>query len=154
MSPEYEIYYSHTHTSMVTEAQFEHDQANHRNCCCCWNHLVFLTTVICFTNHKSFPQLKQVIATAISLTYIYVCGHAIKWPCNEYSQVRTPSSQSGFCTLIYIVLDVRKPVFGGLQAIKAQTSLPIRAVWSAPLLFTFWKVSYQNLLQVKFQFSS
>ena len=27
-------------------------------------------------------------------------------------------------------------------------------VWSAPLLFMFWKVPYVNLLQVDFQFSS
>ena len=27
-----------------------------------------------------------------------------------------------------------------LRTTKAQTSLPIRAVWSAPLLFAFWKV--------------
>ena len=51
-------------------------------------------------------------------------------------------------------LDARKPVFGGLGTTQAQTSLPIRAVRSAPLLFAFWKVSYVNLLQVKFQFSS
>ena len=30
----------------------------------------------------------------------------------------------------------------------------VRADLSAPLLFTFWKVSYLDLLQVKFQFSS
>ena len=48
----------------------------------------------------------------------------------------------------------RKPVSGGLQTTQAQTSLRIRAVWSAPLLFVFWKVSYLDLLQAKFQFSS
>ena len=48
-------------------------------------------------------------------------------------------------------LDVRKPVFGGLWTTQAQTSLRIHAVWSAPLLFAFWKVLYVNLLQVKFQ---
>ena len=37
-------------------------------------------------------------------------------------------------------LVARKPVFGGLRTTKAQTSLRIRAVWSAPLLFAlFWK---------------
>ena len=46
-----------------------------------------------------------------------------------------------------------KPVFGGLQTTQAQTSLRIRAVWSAPLLFLLGKVSYVILLQVKFQFS-
>ena len=51
-------------------------------------------------------------------------------------------------------LDVRKPVFGGLGTTQAQTSLRIRAVWSAPLLFAFWKILYVNFLQVKFQFSS
>ena len=42
----------------------------------------------------------------------------------------------------------------GLWTTKAQTSLRICTVWSASLLFTDWKVSYQNLLQAKFQFSS
>ena len=53
----------------------------------------------------------------------------------------------------YMSLDVRKPVFRDLQTTQAQTSLRIRAVWSAPLLFVLWKVSYVNLLQVKFEFS-
>ena len=39
-------------------------------------------------------------------------------------------------------LDAWKPVFGGLRTIQAQTSLRIRAVWSAPLLFAYWKVLY------------
>ena len=52
------------------------------------------------------------------------------------------------CTLTYIEifhvagciwhnmgLDVRKPVFGGLRATRTQTSMLIRADWSAPLLF-------------------
>ena len=47
-------------------------------------------------------------------------------------------------------LDARKPVFGGLWTTQAQTSLRIRAVWSAPLLFVFWKVQYSTLLHVKF----
>ena len=51
-------------------------------------------------------------------------------------------------------LDARKPVFGGLQTTQAQTTLRTRAVWSAPLLFAFWKEAYVKLLQVKFQFSS
>ena len=42
----------------------------------------------------------------------------------------------------------RKPVFVGLQT-KAQTSLRIGAVWSVPLLFAYWKVSYLDLLQAK-----
>ena len=49
-------------------------------------------------------------------------------------------------------LDARKPVFGGLQATKAQTSLHMRAVSSATLLFAYLKV-YQNLLQAKFHYS-
>ena len=32
----------------------------------------------------------------------------------------------------YLTLDARKPVFRGLRTTKAQTSLRIRAVWSAP----------------------
>ena len=51
-------------------------------------------------------------------------------------------------------LDARKPVFGGLRTTQAQTSLRIGAVCSAPLLFTFWKVLYIRLVQVKFPISS
>ena len=36
-------------------------------------------------------------------------------------------------------------VFGGKRTTKAQTSLRIRADWSAHLLFTHWKVSFLNL---------
>ena len=42
----------------------------------------------------------------------------------------------------------------GLRTTKGQTRLHIHAVWSGPLLYAYWKVSYQNMLQVKFQFSS
>ena len=38
---------------------------------------------------------------------------------------------------VYIGLGARKPVFGALRTTKAQTSLRIRTVWSAPLLFAF-----------------
>ena len=44
-------------------------------------------------------------------------------------------------------LGARKPVFGGLQTTKTKTSQSIR-------LFAYWKVSYQNLLQAKFHYSS
>ena len=49
--------------------------------------------------------------------------------------------------------NARKPVIGGLRTRKVQTSLRIRADRLASLLFAFWKVSYVNLIQVKFQFS-
>ena len=45
-----------------------------------------------------------------------------------------------------------KTCLRGLWSTQGQTSLCIFAVWSAPLLFTFKKVSYVNILQVKFQF--
>ena len=50
----------------------------------------------------------------------------------------------------YMGLDARKPVFG----VFANNKGADRAVWSGPLLFSFWKVSYLNLLQAKFQFSN
>ena len=53
---------------------------------------------------------------------------------------------------IISVLDIRKPVFLGLQTIKVQTSLCIPTVWSAPLLFAYWKGCYLDLLRAKFQF--
>ena len=41
-----------------------------------------------------------------------------------------------------------------LWIIKVQTSMCICAVWSAHLFFAHWKVSYLDLLQVKYRFSS
>ena len=54
----------------------------------------------------------------------------------------------------YVGLNARKPVFGGLRTTQAQTSLRIRAVWSAPLFFAFCKVSHPDLPQAKVQLSS
>ena len=48
----------------------------------------------------------------------------------------------------------RENLFGALRTTKTQTSLRICAVWSAPLLFAYCKVSYIDLLHAKFQFSS
>ena len=50
------------------------------------------------------------------------------------SPLNRPSTHMG--------LEARKPVFGSLRTTQAQTSLRVRADWSAPLLFAFWKVSY------------
>ena len=50
-------------------------------------------------------------------------------------------------------LNARKPVFGGLGTTKVQTSLRFAQSDQRPLLFTYLKVSYLTLLQVKFQFS-
>ena len=47
-----------------------------------------------------------------------------------------------------------KPVFGGSQTTKVQTSLRMRAAWSVLLLFALLKLPYVIFLQVKFQFSS
>ena len=48
----------------------------------------------------------------------------------------------------------RENLSSGVCEQHRQTSLHIHAVWSMPLLFSFWKVSYVNLLQMKFQLSS
>ena len=47
-----------------------------------------------------------------------------------------------------------KPCLRWLSTTKAQTSMRIRAVWSAPLSFAYWKVSYLDMHQAKFLFSS
>ena len=44
-----------------------------------------------------------------------------------------------------------KTCFCHMRTTKAQISLHIRAVWSAPLLFTAWIVEYLYLPQPKFQ---
>ena len=53
----------------------------------------------------------------------------------------------------HLGLNARKPVFGGLRTTKAQISLRICAVWSAPLIFAYWNVGYLDLLRAKFQYS-
>ena len=40
-------------------------------------------------------------------------------------------------------LNARKPVFSGLRTTKAQTSLRMRAVWSAPLALAYKKQADQ-----------
>ena len=74
----------------------------------------------------------------------------------SYSQYFNPLYSDGFSYSYWynMGLAVRKPIFGGLRTTKEQTSLCIRAVWSAPLLFAYCKVSYPGLIQAKFQFSS
>ena len=66
---------------------------------------------------------------------------------NEHNQDKTDVFDITLPVVSLIGLDVRKPVSGGLRTTKAQTSLRIRAVCSAPLLFANLKVSYINLLQ-------
>ena len=47
-------------------------------------------------------------------------------------------------------LDEKKKLFGACEQQKRQpASLRIRTVWSAPLLFAYWKVPYLDLLQAK-----
>ena len=53
----------------------------------------------------------------------------------------------------YLGLGTWKPVLG-VRKTNAQTSLRISVDWSAPFSFAFWEVSFLELLQVKFQFSS
>ena len=48
----------------------------------------------------------------------------------------------------------KKICLRGLQIANAQSSLYIHGVYSSPLFFTLWKISYLNLLRAKFQFSS
>ena len=48
----------------------------------------------------------------------------------------------------------RESLSWGVQKTNAQTSLRISVDWSAPFSFAFWEVSFLELLQVKFQFSS
>ena len=60
--------------------------------------------------------------------------------------------------MIYLKYGTRReeknPVFGGLRTTNAQTSLRIRAVWSAHLFFAYWKESYLDVLRAKVQISS
>ena len=72
----------------------------------------------------------------------------------NFNMETTYTKTEVFFLIPYMGLDARKPVFRNLWTTKAQTSLHICAVWSAPLLFTDLKVLYLNLLQGKFHYSS
>ena len=127
-------------------------------------------TVCCFVLQWISKMQHQVLFLFWILKY-WVLVHA--WPAHESCQ--NADKKWYFCQSVCIevwyrhpvnihycssqqwfnmVLDAWRPVFGDLRTTQAQTSLRIRAVWSAPLLFAVRKVAYVNLLQVKFQFPS
>ena len=72
---------------------------------------------------------------------------------------RIPGGQSYICDkfpnfmsrLISYGLVARKPVFGGLRTTQAQPACAFSHS-DQRLLFAYWRVSYLDLLQAKFQF--
>ena len=125
--------------------------------------------------HDDFPQLVKLhwnqliissltkLGTANTKEMIYIlikpfgknrCHHRIALQTIWHEMREKRSCQKSYCSTDEMGFDVRKPVFGGLWTTQSQTSLRIRAVWSATLLFAFCKVSHVNMLQVKFHFSS
>ena len=100
--------------------------------CDCSTHLLFWMIV------GPFLQIVGIVKIRIRTDYLVI------WVEHEISFITSGP------VLWHLGLVARKPVFGGLRTTQAQTSLHIRAYWSAPLLFTYWKVSYLTLLQAKF----
>ena len=72
-------------------------------------------------------------------------------PCSLQDIMRGPLSESG-CSSNGPRHE--KTCLRGLLTTKAQAMLRIHAVWPTSLLFTYWNVSYLNLLLMKLQFSS
>ena len=112
-----------------------------------------------YTNIVSAPMV-PVFSPVIwggDFTFITSCGALNLYsPANgslKTHQIHVYSTLR-YTTTIWALRRENLTVFGGLQTTQAQTSLRIRAVWSAPLLYAYWKVSYLDLLQAKFQFSS
>ena len=69
--------------------------------------------------------------------------------------METPTCGNMFIEEAIVRVSTRVNLFSrGLRITNWQTSLHICAVYSAPLLFAYWKVAYLNLLQAIFQFSS
>ena len=97
----------------------------------------------------------QIFSKESSWTYLDKLSFHCRWTdvIRYINKIVTNLFAFCFSTVNQMGPDARKPVFGGLRTTQAQTSLRICAVWSAPLLFPFWKLSYVNLMQVKFQFS-
>ena len=75
-------------------------------------------------------------------------SYALRWNHNLYMHV-----QQSWVSLLYGPWR-EKTCLRCLGTTKAQTSLRgfIRAVWSAPLLFTYWKLSYLDMLQANSNF--
>ena len=78
-------------------------------------------------NNSSETRLCQEVNFHLTNEYVLICAQALQ-------------------RLHNVGLDARKPVFRGLGTAKAQTTLRNHAVWSAPLLFTYWKVLYLDWL--------
>ena len=69
-----------------------------------------------------------------------------------YSHISQLFAENKFCQAFSLTKHVFKNGLRrlrGVQTTKAQTSLRIRADWSAPLLFAIWKISYLHLLLLK-----
>ena len=110
-----------------------------------WTYSVFELLLLILPQN---PILKLFERTISLWTYVF-CVFFFKNPQNVSLENKTifkdSSSNMG--------LDARKPVFGGLWTTKAHISLRKCAVWSAPLLFPYWKASYLDLLQARFHYS-
>ena len=78
-----------------------------------------------------------------AVRYVSALRHVTDWATRPGQYVwENPSEYKG---LNQFPINLDLAVFQGLWTTKAQTSLRIRAVWSASLLFVYWKVSYQTL---------
>ena len=69
----------------------------------------------------------------------------------EGCEAETFWNKSEICECFQYVLRHEKTCLCHIWTTNAQISLRIRAVWSAPLLFTAWIISYLYLLNPEFQ---
>ena len=105
-----------------------------------WSNIKNIPTQLC----KSPLQLYQYLQKCL-IYFIVVKGGSNKVPtilCVYYMQLEVLDTWS------------ETRLLWASSSGVCETSPRIRAVWSAPLLFAFWKFSYERLLLVKFQFSS
>ena len=95
---------------------------------CMWfswkNYDSFVKTVSCPARHSEFLNLLKCL-----YTYIYISAQK-----NEWENENDVFAYYLFVT-VHLSLITRKPVVCHMWTIKAQISLRICAVWSAPLLF-------------------
>ena len=96
----------------------------------------------------------------LTMTLIYMMRQLFSWlallifviPCIKWGHLI-------FNVSIYLLASLYGPWYEKtclrcLQTTKPQTSLCVCTVWSGSLLFPYWRVSYLNLIQANFQYSS
>ena len=98
------------------------------------------------TNWKHSSMWVVSILTFESTTLLMKKKSKMDIPPDSKGETNQEPTGTNTYTILLYRTQREKTCLRGLRTTKAQTSLPMHTGWSAPLLFAFCKVSYQNLL--------